>query len=279
MAILANRIKIRNNLLELSKFIVYSVGRFFTIILLASSCYLLYFSIPKPISNIILETAGRTLSAGSLIYNETVNSFRWMNSRLSYFKDLETTNLKLKLKIEHLQKTIQITSDLQAENRALKQMLNVTNDVTRDFVTAKVIGISNTPFASSATLQSGSKNNIKVNDIVRGSSGLIGRISEVSENYSTAILINDHNSRIPVMTSKSKVKGIIARQDDNLKIIYLEEDHDISVGETVYTSGDGKIFPKGIPVATIVKIAGNTAFVKAVEQFNKIEYVVIESNS
>ena len=90
MAILANRIKIRNNLLELSKFIVYSVGRFFTIILLASSCYLLYFSIPKPISNIILETAGRTLSAGSLIYNETINSFRWVNSRLSYFKDLET---------------------------------------------------------------------------------------------------------------------------------------------------------------------------------------------
>ena len=40
-----------------------------------------------------------------------------------------------------------------------------------------------------------------------------------------------------------------------------------------------KIFPKGIPVATIVNITGNTASVKAVEQFNKIEYVVIESNS
>lgn len=266
-------------MLELSKFIIYSVGRFFTIILLASSFYLLYFSIPKPISNIILETAGRTLAAGSLIYNETINSFRWINSRLSYFKDLEATNLKLKLKIAHLQKTIQITSDLQSENRALKQMLNVTNDVARDFVTAKVIGISNTPFASSATLQSGSKNNIKINDIVRGSSGLIGRISEVSDNYSTATLINDHNSRIPVVTSRSKVKGIIARQDDNLKIIYLEEGHDISVGETVYTSGDGKIFPKGIPVAKIVKITNNAAFIETIEQFNKIEYVVIESNS
>lgn len=266
-------------MLELSKFIIYSIGRFFTIILLASSFYLLYFSIPKPISNIILETAGRTLAAGSLIYNETINSFRWINSRLSYFKDLEATNLKLKLKIAHLQKTIQITSDLQSENRALKQMLNVTNDVARDFVTAKVIGISNTPFASSATLQSGSKNNIKINDIVRGSSGLIGRISEVSDNYSTATLINDHNSRIPVVTSRSKVKGIIARQDDNLKIIYLEEGHDISVGETVYTSGDGKIFPKGIPVAKIVKITNNAAFIETIEQFNKIEYVVIESNS
>ena len=279
MAILANRIKNRNNLFELSKFIIYSIGRFSTIILLSSSCYLLYFSIPKPISNIVIETAGKTLSAGSLIYNKTVNSFRWVNSRLSYFKDLEVTNLKLKLQVVHLQKTIQITSDLQAENRTLKQMLNVTKDVAKNFVTAKVIGISSTPFASSVTLQSGSRNNIKINDIVRGSSGLIGRISEVSENYSTAVLINDHNSRIPVVTSTSKAKGVIARQDDNLKIIYLEEDHNISVGETLYTSGDGRIFPKGITVATIVNITGNTASVKEVEQFNKIEYVVIESNS
>lgn len=279
MAILANRVKIRNNLLELSKFVIYSVGKFFTIILLVSSFYLLYFSLPKPISNIILETAGRTLSAGALLYNQTINSFKWMNSRLSYFKDLETTNLKLNLKIAHLQKSIQITSDLQAENRALKQMLNVVNDISREFVTAKVIGISSAPFTNSAVLQSGSKNNVKVNDIVRGASGLIGRISDVSDNYSTVLLINDHNSRIPVIAGTSKVKGIIARQDNDLKVIYLQEGHDISVGETLYTSGDGKIFPKGIPVATIVKISNDTVFVEPIEQLDRIEYVVIESNS
>ena len=279
MAILTNRVKVRNNLLELSKFVIYSVSRFFTIILLVSAFYLLYFSIPKPISNVILETAGRTLSAGALIYKETINSFKWINSRLSYFKDLEAKNLKLKLKIAHLQKTIQITSDLQSENRALKQILHVVNDVTREFVTAKVIGVSSSPFTSSAVLQSGSKNKIKVNDIVRGSSGLIGRINEVSDNYSTVLLINDHNSRIPVISGNSKVKGIIAQQDNDLKVIYLQEGHNISVGETLYTSGDGKIFPKGIPVATIVKISNDTAFVEPVEQLSNIEYVVIESNS
>ena len=266
-------------MLELSKFVIYSVSRLFTIILLISSFYLLYFSLPKPISNIILETTGRTLSAGVLLYNETINSFKWMNSRLSYFKDLETTNLELNLKIAHLQKSIKITSDLQAENRALKQMLHVVQDVAREFVTAKVIGVSSAPFTNSAVLQSGSKNNVKVNDIARGASGLIGRISEVSDNYSTVLLINDHNSRIPVIAGTSKVKGIIARQDNDLKVIYLQEGHDISVGETLYTSGDGKIFPKGIPVATIVKITNDAAFVEPVEQLNKIEYVVIESNS
>jgi rod shape-determining protein MreC len=120
---------------------------------------------------------------------------------------------------------------------------------------------------------------VKLDNIVRGRSGLIGRISEVSENYSTVLLVSDHNSRIPVVASTSKVKGIIARQGDDLKIIHLEEDHNLAVGETVYTSGDGKIFPKGIPVATVVRVENNTAFIETIEQFNKIEFVVIESNS
>ena len=234
---------------------------------------------PKPVANVIMEGVGRSLSVGSLIYGETISSFKWVNSRLSYFKDLETENLKLKLRVAYLQKTKQITSNLQSENRALRKILNVTKDVKRNFVTAKVIGMSNSPYASSALLQYGGKNGIKLDNIVRGRSGLIGRISEVSENYSTVLLVNDHNSRIPVIAGSSKVKGIIARQGNGLKIIHLEEDHKLAVGETIYTSGDGKIFPKGIPVATVVKVNYNTAFVETIERFNKIEFVVIESNS
>ena len=51
-----------------------------------------------------------------------------------------------------------------------------------------------------------------------------------------------------------------------------------------YLKGEDSLYsivqmPKGIPVATIVKIANDTAFVEPVEQLSKIEYVVIiESN-
>jgi rod shape-determining protein MreC len=278
MAILANRIKIRNNMLELSKFVIHLIKKTFTIILLLSCMYLLYFSTPKTISNIVLETVGKMLSIGSLIYNETTNSFMWINNRLLYFKDIEATNFKLRSKIAYLEKRLKLDLDLRSENSALKTILNMKNEVTRDFVTAKVIGLSNSPFASSAILQSGIKNNIKINDIVRGSLGLVGRVSEVSEHYCVATLIGDHNSRIPAITNRSKTKGILARQGDNLQIIYLEEGHKIFVGETVYTSGDGKIFPQGLPIAKVVKVTDNTALVESIEELSKIEYVVIESN-
>lgn len=279
MAILANRIKVKNNLIELSKFSIYSTKRFVAIILLAFSFYLLYFSTPKAMSSAILESVGRILSAGTLIYDETINSFHWLERRLSYFKDLEAENLRLKLRLSQMQKTMRAASDLQAENRALKKLLNVTDNVNKAFITAKIVALSASPFSSSAMFQSGSNQGVKVNDVVLGNAGLIGRISEVSENYSSAVLIDDHDSRIPVITGKSRIRGIVARQDDNLKIIYLEPGHDISIGEIVYTSGDGKIFPRGMPVATIVETTDNSAIIEPIERLNKLEYVIIESNS
>ena len=41
---------------------------------------------------------------------------------------------------------------------------------------------------------------------------------------------------------------------NNLKIIYLQEGHNSQVGELILTSGDGKIFPRGIPIATVIKV-------------------------
>lgn len=278
MAILANRIKIQNHALEISKFIIYVIDKLSDIILLAMSFYLLYFSMPQSVSNIISETVGQTLSTSTLCYKEAIKSFQWINSRLSYFRDLETTNLNLKLKIARLEQHMQIATNIQIENNELKKILNVISYIDKKFVTAKVISIAYTPFSSSATLQSGSKNGIKINDIVRGSLGLIGRISTVSDNYSNVLLVNDYNSRIPVITGTSKVKGIISRQYDNLKLMYVEEHSNILIGETLYTSGEGTIFPKGIPVAIIVKITNNTVIAEPIEKLNRIEYVVIESN-
>ena len=277
MAILANRVKIRNNLVELGKFAFFSIRKFFVFILMLAACYLLYFSSPHPLANGLLEISGRYLSAGSLIYKESIQTAKWIYGRLSYFKDLEAEILRLKLELATLESTKQLALITHSENQALKKILNVTQEVKYDFVTAKIVGTAISPFASSAIIQAGAKDGVKINNIVRGKAGLIGRISGISTNYSTVMLINDHNSRIPVITGTSKVRGILAKQGDHLKIMYLKENHTATDGEVIYTSGDGKIFPKGIAVATVEQITNEGAFVKAIENFNDIEFAVVES--
>jgi len=279
MAILANRVRTKNNIIELSKFIIYSTKKFSTLILIVASCYLLYFSAPTILTKGLLECTGRALSVVSLICKETIQNTQFVYNRLIYLKDMEAENLKLRLEIAALKQGAQLAFDMQLENVSLKKILNVTQEVQNNFVAAKIIGINTTPFSSSATIQGGVKNGISVNNIVRGESGLVGRIVGISNNYSTIMLINDHNSRIPVSTNNSKSKGILAKQGDKLKMIYIKNDHTATVGEVIYTSGDGKIYPKGIAVATIKQVTHEGVFVEMLENFDELEFVVVESKN
>ncbi len=277
MAILANRVRTKNNIIELSEFIIYSARKLSTSMLVVASCYLLYFSAPKAMTVGLMEVTGKTLSAVSLVYKETIQNTKFVYNKLLYFKDLESENLKLRLEIAALQRDVRLSSTAQLENASLKKILNVTKEIKSNFVTAKIVGMSVTPFASSATVQGGAEDGISINDVVRGERGLVGRILEVSSNYSTIMLINDHNSRIPVITNNSKSKGILAKQGDDLKMIYLQNDHTVTVGEMIYTSGDGKIYPKGVAVATIKQITHEGAFVEMLGNLDELEFIIVES--
>lgn len=279
MAILENRVQTKNSLIELSKFMLFFVRKSLVTGLVLVSCFLLYFSYPKTIATFALDSIGKTLSLGTIVYGQSINALKSLYSMASYFQDLEAENLKLKLEIASLSMKQELASSLKAENVALKEILNVPQNIEAKFVTAKIVGTMISPFTSYAVIQAGENDNVKVNDIIRGAKGLIGRVTEIGNNYSTVMLINDHNSRIPVVTENSKTRGILARQDNNLKIIYLQENHNAQVGEVILTSGDGKIFPRGIPIATIVKVNDKEAFVEMLDDLNKIDFVVVASNT
>ena len=276
MAILANRVRIKNTLLELGKFSFFLIKKFFTVILITASCFLLYTSPPSSLSNLLMETVGSVLSVGSSIYGYSSKKIGLLYTKFHYFRDLESENVELKLQLSEAKKDQRFISYILSENESLSHMLKVVPKTKHDFVTAKIVGVSTTPLASFATVMAGKKYNVNVNDIVRGNSGIVGKVSEVSENYATVMLANDHNSRIPVITEKSKVKGIIAKQNDKMKMIYLKKDHNASIGETIYTSGDGKIFPRGIEVAKIKGIDSDSALVDMVENIDTIDFVIIE---
>ena len=47
----------------------------------------------------------------------------------------------------------------------------------------------------------------------------------------------------------------------------------------ILTSGDGKIFPRGIPIATITKVKDKEAFVEILDDLSKINFVVVVSHA
>jgi rod shape-determining protein MreC len=278
MALVENRIRTKNHFIELARFTLFLFKKFCIIFLICGSSYLLYFPI-KTISKSSLELYGTLLSTGSLIADNLIENVELLYNRLSYFRNLEAENIKLKLQLARMTDLEKTAINVLSENNELRKLLKVTDRAESNYITSRLVGANITPLSSSAVIEAGENNKVKVNDLVTNQEGLVGRIINVSNNYSSVMLLSDPNSRIPVITSSSRERGILANQRNNMLLIYLPEEHKAEVGELVYTSGDGKIYPYGILVGKVYKINNDGVFVKLSANLNNLDFVTIESIS
>lgn len=278
MALVENRIRTKNHFIELARFTLFLFKKFCIIFLIYGSSYLLYFPI-KTISKSSLELYGTLLSKGSLIADNLIENVELLYNRLSYFRNLEAENIKLKLQLARMTDLEKTAINVLSENNELRKLLKVIDRAESNYITSRLVGANITPLSSSAVIEAGENNKVKVNDLVTNQEGLVGRIINVSNNYSSVMLLSDPNSRIPVITSSSRERGILANQRNNMLLIYLPEEHKAEVGELVYTSGDGKIYPYGILVGKVYKINNDGVFVKLSANLNNLDFVTIESIS
>ncbi len=141
---------------------------------------------------------------------------------------------------------------LQAENKSLKSLLNIDFISTKSFLTAKSIADFSSPYAQSLLLDIGEVDGVKVGQAVIAEKGLLGRIVDTEDSISRVLLLNDINSRIPVVIDGTSQKAIIAGRNNDLpRLEYIPEDVDLEVGIRIVTSGDGGLFPEGLPVGRI----------------------------
>jgi rod shape-determining protein MreC len=109
-----------------------------------------------------------------------------------------------------------------------------------------------------AQIDLGSRNGLTVNLPILSPEGfLIGRVSAVDQFKSQIILIGDPNCRVSARvenpTHDIGVLGAGGPLDDSLVgLSYLSSGANLKSGQSVVTSGEGGIFPPGIPIGQIV---------------------------
>lgn len=86
--------------------------------------------------------------------------------------------------------------------------------------------------------------------------GVVGRVLRASPNYSTVLLLTDQNSRVAVIGSESRATAILAGRgpDELFDLKYVPVSSTLAVGEMLVTSGLDGMFPKGLPVARVVRV-------------------------
>jgi rod shape-determining protein MreC len=193
------------------------------------------------------------------------------------FNDVENVLLDLRNSNEQLREEIENLKHFRWENEELKKLLSLRESTQTAIKIARVVDIFSNDFTQSIVLNVGKIDGISEEDVVKNSDGLVGRITEVNNTWSRALLITDMNSGIPVKIGETPVNAIMTGgNSDNLLISTIHEDIQINDGDEVRTSGYG--ICEDIYVGKIVKIDKKNT-VKSPVDFNSLKYVIIVTNT
>ncbi len=147
--------------------------------------------------------------------------------------------------------------ELQLEN--YRQVLGVRVFQSSGVIgTADVIGISSGRLQNTMTLNKGKNDSVVKNMPITVPEGLVGIVTEVSERRSVVRTILDPSSRVGVTVQGKAGQGIAVGQlDGNLRIIDYFQQDTVKVGDLVETQSRKGLFPRGLPVGTVIQVLDN----------------------
>ena len=169
----------------------------------------------------------------------------------SHFKIYEQYEL-IKLELQQLKNQQNQIAYLKTENDKLKKVIDDTDIYNYESIISKVLVDKESPFLKSVILNKGFKSGLKKGMPVLKGPYFVGRITEVNYLSSRVLLISDLNSKIPVLIEPMGYQAIMSGTGDDLALLdFLPKNHQLEVGNLVYTSGTGGIFFPGIPIGRI----------------------------
>jgi rod shape-determining protein MreC len=120
-------------------------------------------------------------------------------------------------------------------------------------IAARVIGASPDSGSFVVYIDRGSRDGIQRNMGVITPDGVVGKILAVYPDTSQVLLIGDKESGVGALLSVTRTQGAVkGTGDPQLSLDYVSKDTKVSAGEAVLTSGQDRIFPKDLPVGTVI---------------------------
>ncbi|MBF8246799.1 MAG: rod shape-determining protein MreC [Rickettsia sp.] len=199
--------------------------------------------------------------------------------KLKQNSDLIAENNALKRELIEQQSFKENSKKLYQENQNLKSILkykDFSKNFKCNFIVAKIIGGKENLYNHFLILNKGKSDGVKISDLVFADGYVIGKIKNLTSNYSLAKLITDPKNNIPVITEKSKEKAIMSNQNGKILLSYFNKNHKILLNENVMTSNFSQSYLPNLLLGCISNISPSSISVDLYVNFSDISFVTIE---
>jgi rod shape-determining protein MreC len=203
----------------------------------------------RSVSHEIFKPISWVIKLPSYLIDTSSNFLSSRSSLNTKLKDLEKENFKLR-------SSNQLMKKLSIDFERLNSLWSSSALNEDRFIISRKNLLSSNEFQPLLVLDIGRGHDIKGNDVVISELGLVGRVSNRSLTTAEVLLIHDIRSSIPIVSESSSLHATLrgAGLERKGQLKYVKKTAKFSVGEKVYTSGLGEIFPSGILVGEIYSI-------------------------
>jgi rod shape-determining protein MreC len=174
---------------------------------------------------------------------------------LRQLESLQNENRQLQVRIAQLE-------EAWLENLRLRHSMDWQPRLPWRTQPARVIGHDPANWWQSLHIDLGSRDQLQLNSSVLTADGLVGRVAEVGYARSRVVLVGDPACRVAAQVRETREKGVLIPNPSSLDrhvvdLTYLPATANLIPGHTIITSGDGGLFPQGIPVGTVIQVRTN----------------------
>ena len=121
-------------------------------------------------------------------------------------------------------------------------------------VAAQVIGTSGMETSRLLYLDKGAKDGIRPDMPVITPDGVVGKVLAVFGDTSQVLMINDPTSGVGALLVNSRLQGVVkGTPTGGVMLDHIMVGETVQPGEPLVTSGGDRVFPKGLPIGTVLK--------------------------
>lgn len=167
-------------------------------------------------------------------------------------------NERLRQRASTLQMEVDAMRAERSENARLRRLLELDQRHPFSLVAADVAGRSLDRLGGSLTLDKGTRDGVTANLAVLTPEGLVGRVERATGHQARVLTILHRDCAVAARVARTRVEGVIRwdfGDQPTLHLLYVSSQEDVKPGDLVVTSGQGGIFPEGIRIGTVERVA------------------------
>ncbi|MEJ0087151.1 MAG: rod shape-determining protein MreC [Pseudomonadota bacterium] len=229
-----------------------------------------------------LDTARYGLQAAVYPLQLAVNSpsaaWRWLQESFATRETLQKQVDALRNQLRDQQLITMRQAALQTENTTLRGLNGMLPEVIEKRLVGEVINVETSTIRQRLLVNRGGNAGVYRSQPVITGNGVIGQVFRIGPFSSEIILITDAEHALPVQVLRSGVRTIAlgTGRSTSLELPYVPQNYDVKVGDILVTSGLGRVFPYGLPVARVTRVERDPA--QPLAQIHAVPLASIDSD-